>query len=330
MEFYKDNKNNLLISESTDEDAGELSAHKAYKDLSQAILNSLDLKTIKTSHVLLALQNRGLHLNDLHKVLFWPREMNSSLNTTSRMTTAVMLNRNWVQPLLKEIRADFSYAEMASILNVQSLATFHHWESGRRDIPFHFFLLIIDKIQGRLQAFIDNLPVQIDLAHIELLNLKPKLYQQFFSVPWLPTVLLALGLRPLKEKTSITSQAEYLAEKLKMPKASIEFAIETLLHLQLLKIEEGRLVSQPHQFYAIPAITDEKIKELQNYWFSQSQDLLANPGFHRFEQHTTTRESKEKIIGWITELREKIKEEVKSSGEPETLIHISWQMAELL
>lgn len=303
---------------------------QAYKDLSQAVVQALKIRTLKTSQVMFLLQEHGLNLGDVYQVIFWPRMSREFPKKNLRMVTSHLVKKNWLEPLLKDLRGDFSYAEVANILGVSSLATFHHWEMGRREIPLHYFLMIIDKFYGRLQAFLDNLPLDLNLAQFELLRLKPKLYHQFFSLPWMPTIMLALRLPKLVKMSSIQNQVTYLAKNLNRSTHEIEEALGILMHLKLVKIENGRLHSQPQQFYAIPAIAPEKVEELLNFWFSQVLTMSKKPGFHKFEQHATTFESKEKIIQWITELREKIKGEVKSSGEPETLIHINWQVAEIL
>jgi len=332
MDFYTSGEpQNKLVEEKHPKSSSELNAYADYQYLSENILKKLNITSSKTSQVLFALQNEGLNLDDLYIMLFWPRHLHKLPNQFSgAAVTSTQVKRRWVQPLLKELRGDFSFAEIANLFQIKSIATYHHWESGRREIPFLFFLMAIEKFQGRLQAFIDSLPFEIDLSSCQFLNLKPKLYQHFFANPWTPTVMLAFRLPTLLKMNSAAKQMNYLSQKLKIPLPQIEESVTQLLNLKLVKIENGRLHSQPQQLYAIPAISEEKINELRNYWYTETKSLLQNPGLHRFEQHATTHESKEKIIGWITELREKIKKEVKASGSPETLIHITWQVAEVL
>lgn len=332
MDFYISGEiKNKITEEKYPKSSSELNIYSDYQYLSDSILKKLNIKSSKTSQVLFALQDQGLNLDDLYIMLFWPGHLRKPTNQpNSPAVTNTQVKRRWVQPILKELRGDFSFAEIAHLFQIKSIATYHHWESGRREIPFVFFLMAIEKFQGRLQAFIDSLPFEIDLSACKFLNLKPKLYQHFFATPWTPTVMLALRLPALLKMNSIPKQMEYLSQNLKISLPQIEESITQLLHLKLVKIEDSRLQSQPQQLYAIPAITEEKINELRNYWFTETKSLLQNPGLHRFEQHATTHESKEKIMGWIIELREKIRKEVKASDKPETLIHITWQVAEVL
>lgn len=332
MDFYTlDKTHNKSAKQQNPNSIDHLNVNLDYQSLAQSILKKLEIKSSKTSQVLFALQNQGLNLDDLYITLFWPRAVKAPQEYLNRTAaTSLHVKRRWVQPILKELRGDFSFAEIAQLFQIKSIATYHHWESGRREIPFSFFLMAIDKFQGRLQAFIDSLPFEINID-ITSLNLKPKLYQHFFANPWTPTVMLAFRLPTILEMKSISQQIAFLTENLSLTLPQIEESIRQLLHLQLVKIENGRLRSEPKQLYAIPAISEEKINELRNYWFiTEAEFLLKRPGLHRFEQHATTHESKEKIMGWIAELREKIRNEVKQSGSPETLIHITWQVAEVL
>ena len=110
----------------------------------------------------------------------------------------------------------------------------------------------------------------------------------------------------------------------------IEDSASKLLRLGLARLEDGRLLADPAQFYAIPSIPAEEINRIEGHWFAQAGKLAARPGLHKVEQHALSHASRERIVGWITELRERIRQEVQTGGEPETLIHINWQVAELI
>ncbi|MCK6597185.1 MAG: DUF4423 domain-containing protein, partial [Bdellovibrionaceae bacterium] len=272
-------------------------------------------------------------LKDLYCTLFWPRKISEDVEEEITAPIQTSIRKRWLQPILREIRGDFSFVEIAEVLKLKSVATYHHWETGRREIPLPYLLMVIHKIQGRLQAFIDMLSLDLDFSEFKFLKLKLKFYEQFFSEPWIPTVLFSLSVNEIKKISSTQLQVSVIAKKLEIPEAHVEAAISVLLKLQLVKVRENRFLGCVDQYYAIPKVSDQKIEELRHFWFSRAEKLLQKPGFHRFEQHLTSREKKEKIISWIMELREKIREEVKSDESEEnneTLIHIGWQVLELL
>lgn len=143
-------------------------------------------------------------------------------------------------------------------------------------------------------------------------------------------LMLSLRLPMLSELKSAETQARFLSSRLELPLLKVETSLDLLIRLRLARLESGRLVSDEAQLYAIPAVSPERIQAIHRFWFENSLRLLEKPGFHKVEQHALSRESRDRVIGWITELRERIREEVRTGGDPETLIHINWQVAELL
>ncbi|MBL7670389.1 MAG: DUF4423 domain-containing protein [Bdellovibrionaceae bacterium] len=279
--------------------------------------------------VLLRLQKEGFDIRHIEQAVFAPRPI-PTLRRHVKMTTLPGFRKGFVVPFLRALRGSRTLAEVASILETKTLSTYHHWETGRRDIPLSQFYKAIDMLSGRLPALLETLGLEIPQNNEEFKEMHVGRYAQFFSDPWTPTVLMALRLPQVLNLMTPALQAQYLSQALKIPRVSIDHSMDLLMKLQLIRLQAGRMVSNPVQFDAIPSISSEKIKEIHQYWFNQAGDLLMAPGFHKLEQHALTHESKEKIISWISELRERIHQEVSSCGEPETLIHINWQVAELM
>lgn len=305
------------------------SQFNCYQAIAKSVAEQLhlqDYETLRTSVVLIELQREGLRLQEIEQAIFAPRPL-SGLQGLPKMLTIPALQKRFMTPFLRALRGGETLAEVARKLNLSTLSTYHHWELGRRDIPFVYFLQAIELLSGRLQAFLEVLPIFVDSKPF---SAKPELYREFFGQPWIPSIFMALRLEKLKDLKSTYRQADYLSRFLNISLQDSEEALDLLFRLSLVRLENGRFVADPRQLYAIPTISKEKIDLIHEHWFSQAPNFLRRPGFHKVEQHATTHESKERIIQWVSELREKIRAEVKQSGAPETFIHINWQIVELM
>jgi hypothetical protein len=260
--------------------------------------------TMRLPVVLLKYQKQGFKLQHLEQAVFAPRLV-PDLRVKTKFATSLAVRKGFIAPFMRALRGRRTLSEVAKILGTKTLSTFHHWETGRRDISLAQFLKVVDDMSGRLPAVLETLGIRGLPENQEFKDLHVGRYAQFFSDPWTPTILMALRLPQLLKIPSPALQAQFLSQRLKIPHASVENSLDLLMRLQLVRLQEGRLISNPVQFDAIPSITPEKIQEIHQYWFNQAGALLAAPGFHKLEQHALTHESKEKIILWISELREK-------------------------
>lgn len=247
-----------------------------------------------------------------------------------RLSNAIRMRQHFSAPVLRTLRGKRTLGEAAKILGIRNLSTIHHWESGRREVPFAQWLKAVDRWSGRLDALVASLPFELSLDELGFDPLPARAYSEFFSDPWTPMLMLSLRLPMLSELKSAETQARFLSSRLELPLLKVETSLDLLIRLRLARLESGRLVSDEAQLYAIPAVSPERIQAIHRFWFENSLRLLEKPGFHKVEQHALSRESRDRVIGWITELRERIREEVRTGGDPETLIHINWQVAELL
>lgn len=292
--------------------------------------------SLRLPYVLIALQKRGIKLRDLEQAVFAPRPLPSQTRKSvqgarrAQILTPLGLRRDFIIPFLRALRGTQTLAVTAQRLGTHGPTAYNHWETGRRDIPLTQFLMVIADLSGRLPAFLETLGISNPPPGGDFSELHLGRYREFFSDPWTPTVLMSLRLPQVLSMPSGQAQARYLSEVLQIPQASIENSMDLLLRLQLARLQGGRFVGNPVQFDAIPSIEEKKIQEIHQFWFQRASSMLARPGFHKLEQHALTHESKEKIIFWISELREKIHQEVIASGSPETLIHIHWQLAEII
>lgn len=303
-----------------------------YEKLALLIANKTDATgiNIQTSDILWAITKKSVPLYHLSDALFYPKIVFKTQEQVP-LVTPTIIRKRWISPVLRALRGDRTLAEMTEPLNIYNVSTYHHWESGRRDIPLSIFLKIIDTFSDRLLAFIESLPLQISLAEAGFDLKSSGIYAQFFNEPWTPTLLLSFRLPQLLNKGSTAEQTAFLRKKLLLSEEQVETSVNTLLRLNLIKFSKNIFITNSYQLYAIPGIPSAKIDEMQTYWFERSLEQLKQTGFHKVEQHALSNASKEKIISWIIELREKIRICVnEDQTPPETLIHINWNVTELI
>ena len=285
----------------------------------------------RLAEVLIYLQKKGMGLQELEQAIFAPRII-PILRKKTTAKTQKGIRKDFIGPFLKALRGSRTLLAAKEALEIKTLSTYHHWETGRRDIPFEMFLKAIDVFSDRLPAFLGTLGLKNKLKAqgFEDLQIEIGKYELFFNDPWTPTIFMSLSLPQVLSLSNTHEQAFFLSQRLKIPLSSVEKSFDLLIQLKLVCQEEGRLLSNPVQLNAIPSITPKKINEIHQYWFDQAANFLNYPGYHKLEQHALTHESKDKIVQWISELRDKIRQEVKASDKPETLIHIHWKLAELI
>jgi hypothetical protein len=280
-------------------------------------------KAIRASVWCLLIKRQGISLLDLAAVIVAPRIAGG----VSAPATATTARTKFVAPLLKLLRGERTLADAQKMFGLTTQGTFNHWEMGRRDIPLWRFIQAIDILATRLSSFCEALNFKENLANFGFRSSRTDFSTQFFSLPWTPTVFLALQTqRYLRQQRHDTKK---LARQLNLTREQVEESLTVLADLELIIFDNKFYRTRKGQFYAPPTLTPATLDRLHSYWFGKSVDLLVQPGLHKIEEHALSRESLRKIITWVTELREKIREEVKRS-EPETVVHIHWQIAEMI
>lgn len=278
---------------------------------------------IRTSTWALLARKAGKSLPGLAAVLYAPR----TPPVLPRPLSAQACRTSWIGPILRFLRGNRTLREVQQLLGLRAASTFYHWERGARDIPLSTFVQCIDQLGGRLGTFCEAFGYDGELGNFGIRAAKPNFSERFFSQPWVPTIFLAI------QTLGYTGQKRHdrrrLARQLKLTEEQIEDGLKTLADLEIVKLEGNKYVARAGAFYAPPTLTAHTLKSLNEYWFGRSLDLIQQPGLHKIEEHALSRKSFEKIIGWVGELRERIRAEVETS-EPETIVHIHWQVADML
>jgi hypothetical protein len=241
--------------------------------------------------------------------------------------TLLAMRRNYIGPLLKSLRRERSLHETAELLELGTWSTYHHWECGRRDLPFFRLLQAIDVLSSRLDVFCETFDFKTSLKKFGLRGHTPGFSENFFALPWTPTVYLILQSHAYLERRRHDSR--WLAKQLGLSVEQVNQSLATLGDLGIVTFDGTTYTLRKGQFYAPPTLKPEKLRVLNDYWFSRSAELAQLPGFHKIEEHALSRELAAKIAIWISELRERIRLEVKKS-EPETVVHLHWQVADLM
>ncbi len=281
---------------------------------------------LKSAEFFLAAQKKGINLIDVNEALWAPRFS----KVTPKSVTRPAMMRSFLAPTMRKLRGERTLAEVCRLLKISNESRFGHWENGRRDIPLELFLRAVDVLGNRLPACCQTLDSDIALDQFGAATLAPRFFHRFFDNPWAPTVHLAFYLPKYKDFL-IQPAMEAIAKDLRIDLKLVEEAVELLISLRLLTVENSKVSIVKGQFYALPAHNAEQIKKIHHHWFSLGAEMAQKrPGFYKVEQAVLSRESKEKIIGWMGELRERIREETKNTESLETVIHINWQLSELL
>ena len=331
MEFYSSDSVRRRPPKAKAAVITETSEKKAdrYEALANRLMVEVGENSVRASRFLSALQASGVPLRDLSEAVFAPRIV-ADFKEFKGQVSRLAIQQKWLCPFLVALRGDRTLLETAALLGLGTASSYHHWESGRRDIPLAHWLRAIDLLSGRLEAMLATLSFPIDIGELGFKKVAPHLYSLFFADPWTPTVLTVLRLPDVADGPSMSHQIECISRKTGILRDLVVGSLDTLVRLRLVEIRQAKFYANPSQFYAIPSLSSGQIERIHQYWFGRSVEMLERPGFHKVEQHALTHESKEKIVGWIAELRERIRVEVKSGGEPETFIHIGWQLAEFL
>lgn len=173
-EGFKENNPNGTVN--------EMSYIKLAKYLSENIGEDASLRSSKFLKII---ADRGVVLGDLSEAVFAPKIV-LELSSFKHLGSRLAIQQRWQSLFLKQLRGDYTLSEITQKLNLGTPSTFHHWETGRRDLPLSYLLMAIDKLTGRLEAFIATLPFTISLDQFGFKGVSPKAYQEFFALPWTP------------------------------------------------------------------------------------------------------------------------------------------------
>ncbi len=229
---------------------------------------------------------------------------------------------DFVAKLLRRARGAKSLEEMTQELGLSNRSCLHHWETGARKVPLATLLHAIDIGTGRLQFVLDVFGIEIRPRMRELQGLRTQ--ERFFAQPWTPTVYLFLQVDRYRA-WGVHSSAR-VARALGINSEEVDQSLRDLLDIGMIHTDGKKYAAVKGQHYLSPFLTSEVLQRLNRYWYSRSFQLTEYEGFHKIEEHALSHKSFEKIKGWVNELRERIRNEVKQS-EPETLCHIHWQLA---
>lgn len=293
-----------------------------------------DSNKIKAFEALAYLQDKKVNLFDLAQTLFNPRPLH--VNNREHFSIA-QIKSELLPSILIELRGQDSLKDLCAKLNLPNVSTYHHYEKQIRDVPFEIFIYALEASQ-KLEVFlslIDFKKISIDHHEtqdfdIENLNKYHVFSKDFFSKPWVPSVYLLIQLPQFSKIKNRNKQYEYISNVLNLNKQQIQDSFEVLSRLNIVHFKEEKIEFSKGQFFNPPQIDKKALDEIHTYWFSRAKEHLNMNGYHRLEQHTVTEETQVRIINWIKELREKIKQEVLiQKGEADRLIHINWSLTEL-
>lgn len=272
-------------------------------------------KVYRTSAWLWTLKCKNISLEDLAESVLKPKQFKFSKTLSDKKDLAT----NFTPLFLRAMRGEKTLDQMANLLEIKNAATYYYWEQGSRDLPLTHFLKIIH-LSGGLPVFLESLGFVQDISKLGFTTLPTDFYNLCFSDPWSPTIHLALQTK-MHEKSNNLSQ---LAQSIKISVDQLQKSLETLVQLKLVKKEGSKFIAQKGVFYVPAHLQENYKKKFYDYWGQKTN----HHGFDKIDQACVSYESHEKILGWVSELREKIKEEIKTT-KPETVLHMQWKVVDL-
>lgn len=277
----------------------------------------------RTSRWLWSLQRAGYSLSDLYRYLLKPHDKKIEVVIEKPEQIGV----TFVGPILKHFRGERASKVVMSLLHVKNKETYHYWETGQRDLPLGQFLKIVDLLGDRLQIFCEMVGFKKDLREFNLKSYKVNFSERFFKRPWTPTVYLLI--QSEKYKSLPGHDDSFFSHFLSVSQLQVKESLNDLADLELIRFDGERYITFTGVFYTPPNLNPHMLQSLNAFWMGKSFELMSRYGLHKIEQASVSYESRDKIMGWVNELREKIRAEVKITT-PETVLHLQWQVADLL
>ncbi|MCB0342167.1 MAG: DUF4423 domain-containing protein [Pseudobdellovibrionaceae bacterium] len=281
--------------------------------------------TIRASAWLLLAAKKGMRVSDFLWTITAPlRETHDE-----PVATETILKKTVIAPALRFLRGKRTLVEVKDLLHLENSVSFHHWEKGKRDIPLSFFLKTIYLFSQRLHLVVELTAPNIDLEKFEMSPFPADFSRRFFSKPWIPSLYLLIQTEVFESWDR--QQESRCCRFLNINNEQLHSAMQTLFDLKLVRVRQGRYEIRKGAFYASKNLPEELLTNLHLYWLTQAPQFYSQNkrGLHKVEQATMSHESFKKILGWVEELRGKIKEELKTTT-PETMVHFSWQVCDLL
>jgi hypothetical protein len=182
---------------------------------------------------------------------------------------------------------------------------------------------------NKVTLFLEGLGTSLKYETYGIPHRVDRFNEIFFGNPWTPSIYLVLQTQfYLDFKRHSDDQ---IARKIGVSENQVKQSLSDLQLLHLIQFQGTHYQVVKGTFLAPPSsLTKNKnVQNLKKYWMDRSAGFRDWPGIHRIEQATVSHESKEKILLWISELREKIAQEIKVT-QPQTILHLHLQAFDLL
>lgn len=169
-------------------------------------------------------------------------------------------------------------------------------------------------------------------VHLTLLEsnyVRENFNAHFFRLPWTPTVYLFLVSGSFKDRTVRKESAREFFKTIGLSESQIQESLQTIFDLQLAHFERDRVSARSDFFYATPIKDLRLIQNIHEFWFQQSLVLSELPGYHKIDQFALSRKLFKEVVQRVVMLREEIRK-LAAKESPETVVHINWQIADLL
>lgn len=277
---------------------------------------------VRTSNIFRLLNLNHISIEAAASILIKPRELPCDFQNLSDNEISSAL----VSPLLKFLRGEETLEAYCKKIGVKHVVTYHYWEKGTTDIPFAYFLYLIDLLTNRLHFFCETIGYYQDLRVFGLFGFKPHFAEKFYEMPWVSAVYLALQTSAYLVQPQ--HEDSFIAERLSLSVENVQDALQVLKDYDIIQWNKTHYLAHEMEFYTPPNLNAEIVDNFNRYWMSQSYKFSFYPGVHKVEQATISQESFARIRGWVNELSEKIRVETQNS-KPETIVQMQWQVFDL-
>lgn len=283
----------------------------------------LQRKIIRASSFLSLLKEQGQSMDRLLESLCKPTIIKSKFDGMP----SEKASQEIICFLLHYLRGSQTIESASITLGLKNHVTYYYWERGTRGIPLSYLLKCLHFFENRLSLFCEIIGFTEDLKEYGFQVYPPHFYENFFKSPWTPTVLCALQVQKPNESASRVMQN--LTKKLGLTEEQVLDSIQILEALGLL-VKKGNSFQLMHgQFYVPGQLREKYIEQIYAFWTERKLNISLEKDLYKFDQASVSYALKEKIAQWVTELREKIRAEVKTT-KPETVIHMHWQVVDLM
>ena len=272
------------------------------------------------SEFLKIIEFNGIELNSLLGYVLTPFEFQEQLTPRMKMDKRVAR-------FLRNLRGKMDLAQFVRLVQVNK-STYFYWERGERRILFADLLKLLLHL-NKVTLFLEGLGTSLKYETYGIPHRADRFNEIFFGNPWTPSIYLVLQTQfYLDCKRHSDNQ---IARKIGVTEDQVKQSISDLQLLHLIQFQGTHYQVVKGTFLAPPSslTKNANVQNLKKYWMDRSAGFRDWPGIHRIEQATVSHETKEKILLWISELREKIAQEIKVT-QPQTILHLHLQAFDLL